>query len=72
MDIINILSYNTTGLDSVKINWISELVQTLDVTCFQIQEHFKAIETVDAFFSKNFNQFNCHVTPALRENVNSA
>ena len=54
MDIINILSYNTTGLDSVKINWISELVKTLNVTCFQIQEHFKAIKTVDAFFNKSF------------------
>ena len=72
MDFINILSYNTTGLDPVKINWINELLKTFDISLFQIQEHFKAIKSINRFFSENFSEFHCHVRPAVRENLNSA
>ena len=69
---MNILSYNTTGLDSVKINFINDLLQTLNITCCQVQEHFKATKTVSQFFKSNFKKYDCYVTPAVRDNSNHA
>ena len=72
MDIFNFLSYNTTGLDPAKINWINDLFETMNISCGQIQEHFKSIKTVNSYFAKNFSTFNAHVTPAVRENVSQS
>ena len=44
-------------------------MSTLNITCCQMQEHFKAIKTADKYFNKNFSDYNCHITKSVRENV---
>ena len=69
---VNLISYNSTGLDSIKVNWINELLDTFDVQLFQLQEHFKAIKKVDSYFKQNFKKYDSYVLPAVRENVHHA
>ena len=54
---LNFISYNSTGLDTVKINWINELAESTNAACLQIQEHFKAIKSVKQYFKKHFKKF---------------
>ena len=69
---VNILSYNSTGMDSVKVKWINELLETFQIDLCSIQEHFKAIKTVDQYFKKNFTNYDCYVKAAYREDLGSA
>ena len=64
---MNFLSYNSTGLDAVKIDWIQDLIKTLDIDLFQIQEHFKSTKSVETFFRKQFYNSDSYVIPAFRE-----
>ena len=64
---LNFLSYNSTGLDTVKVNWINDLIQTFDVDYLQIQEHFKSTKSVETFFKKQFSTCDSFVIPAYRE-----
>ena len=61
------MSYNSTGLDTAKVNWIKELVSLCKIDCFQLQEHFKATKSVETFFKKQFSDSDSYVTPAYRE-----
>jgi len=65
---LNFISYNSTGLDTVKIDWINDLAKTTDSTCRQIQEHFKATKSVQQYFKKHFKEFDNYAIPANREN----
>ena len=60
---ISILSYNSTGMDCVKVKWINELLDVLKIDLCCIQEHFKAIQTVNQYFN---------VKAAIREDDNAA
>ena len=66
-DTITIGSYNSTGLDPSKIRWINNLTEVLNIDMLGLQEHFKAIKTYEAFFSKHFMKFKSYVKPAVRE-----
>ena len=50
-----ILSYNSTGLDSTKILFLTQLAQTMKIDFIQLQEHFKATKSINTFFKKHFN-----------------
>ena len=63
----NFMSYNSTGLDSVKCNWIRDLIKTCDIDCFQLQEHFKITKTLDSFFRREFPENESFVMPGYRE-----
>ena len=63
---INLISYNSTGLDMAKVKWINELMETFDADLLQLQEHFKAIKTVESYFKQNFSDFDSFVSPAIR------
>ena len=69
---LSFISYNSTGLDRIKIIWIKELLETFDVDCLQIQEHFKAIKTSDQFFKTNFKKYDSYVKKAVRDNSSHA
>ena len=69
---VNILSYNSTGMDSVKVKWLNELLETFQIDICNIQEHFKAIKTVNEYFKKNFTKYDCFVKAAFREQLGSA
>ena len=47
MTVLTFMSYNSTGLDKIKIKWINEFIDTFKVDCIQLQEHFKAIKSID-------------------------
>ena len=47
---LNFISYNSTGLDSCKVDWIKELSKTCEIDLIQLQEHFKATKSIDRFF----------------------
>ena len=40
---------------------------TFKIEFLQLQEHFKAIKTVDQYFKKNFSDFDSFIVPAFRE-----
>ena len=62
-----ILSYNSTGLDSTKILFLTQLAQTMKIDFIQLQEHFKATKSINTFFKKHFNQYDSYVKPGVRE-----
>ena len=62
------MSYNSTGLDKCKIDWIQDVSKTCDIDLLQLQEHFKATKSTEAFFKKNFdNNLDSYIIPAYRE-----
>ena len=65
--ILNFMSYNSTGMDTVKADWIQNLIKTCDIDFLQIQEHFKATKTVDKYFTQKFSESDSYVIPAYRE-----
>ena len=71
MDSINIVSYNSTGLDIPKIGWINNLAETFQIDLLGVQEHFKCIKQYDQYFRKHFPGFYPHVKPAVRESAAS-
>ena len=70
--VVKLISYNSTGLDSIKLNWINELLETFDIELVQLQEHFKAIKKVDSYFKQNFKKYDSFALPAIRGNANHA
>ena len=65
--LVNFMSYNSTGSDSVKTSWIRDLLSIMDISFASVQEHFKKIKTVDQYFQNAFPENNCYVIPAYRE-----
>ena len=61
------MSYNSTGLDLVKTNWIRDIMKTCKIDFFQLQEHFKTTKTLDSYFKKEFPTNDSYVMKAFRE-----
>lgn len=61
------MSYNSTGLDPVKTDWIRNLIQTCKIDCFQLQEHFKTSKTIDSYFRKQFPLCDSFAAAGFRE-----
>ena len=56
--VVTFMSYNSTGINSVKCQWINDICDKSDVNYLSIQEHFKSNKTTDKFFKDNFKNFN--------------
>ena len=70
MDMDNIstfLSYNSTGLDTIKTNWIRDIVNVTQSDFISIQEHFKKTKTIDKYFVDQFPDQSSFVVPGYRE-----
>ena len=65
--LVNFLSYNSTGMNSIKAAWISDLLQVTNSHFIGIQEHLKRNKTVDKFFRDQFSDYNTYVVPAHRD-----
>ena len=63
----NFMSYNSTGLESVKCNWIRYIMKTCNIDFFQLQEHFKHIKSIDSYFKREFPINDSYVIPGYRE-----
>ena len=64
-DTITFMSYNSTGLDSVKVKFSLDLCEKYDVDFLSIQEHFKFVNT-DRYFKTGFTDFTSYVVPGHR------
>ena len=65
---LNFMSYNSTGLDKTKIEWIQDLSKTCDIDILQLQEHFKASRSAETLFKTSFDKnLDSYVVPAYRE-----
>jgi hypothetical protein len=65
-DVVTFMSYNVTGADSIKCQWIREVQAEHFVNYCAIQEHFKTVNTTDQWFRKQFRDSHCYVIPAYR------
>ena len=64
---VTFMSYNSTGLNSVKCQWIQEICDEYDMDYISIQEHFKqSSKSLDKFFKDNFKDSYPYVIPAHR------
>ena len=50
----NFMSYNSTGINTIKADWIRDLYKVTNIDFISIQEHFKKTKTVDKFFKDQF------------------
>ena len=60
------LSYNMTGADFIKCQWLNELCLEYGVNFTSIQEHFKTTKTTDQWFKDQFKDWFSYVIPAYR------
>ena len=63
---LNIMSYNCTGLNAVKSDWIRDTMEACKVDLMQIQEHFKKNRNIESFFKKSFPKCDSYVVPGVR------
>ena len=66
---VNFVSYNSTGFNSIKSNWIRELMSVFNVTFFGLQEHFKKTKSLNSLFKNEFPNYSSYVIPGLRGNL---
>ena len=64
---VNFISFNTTGLDSIKAEYIRNLASITNCDFMSIQEHFKKNKTIDKFFKDSFPEHTSYVIPGYRE-----
>ena len=55
---VTFLSYNSTGMNTIKSRWIRDLSVVTDASFIQIQEHFKTTQNTDKFFAEQFPDYN--------------
>ena len=63
---VTFVSYNSTGMNSIKAQWTNELCRDLEADYCAIQEHFKNTKMTHKFFRDKFSDFNSYVIPAHR------
>ena len=64
--VVNFMSYNMTGADTVKCQWVRELASVHEVSFITLQEHFKTIKSTDQWFKKQFSEYHGYIIPAHR------
>ena len=60
------MSYNSTGMTSIKCQWINEICSEYDVDYISIQEHFKSSKSTDRFFRDMYKEYYSYVIPGHR------
>ena len=63
---VTFMSYNSTGLSSVKCRWICDICDEFDVDYLSLQEHFKKTNSIDKYFRDNFKNYNSYIVPGYR------
>ena len=60
------MSWNSTGFNTVKSKWLTDVCNEKNVDFCSIQEHFKTSEKSDTFFRDNFKHMSRYVIPGHR------
>ena len=55
-----------TGADTLKCQWIKDILKEHNVNFCGLQEHFKTVNSTHKWFSKQFYEFDNYVIPAYR------
>ena len=63
---VTFMSYNMTGANTVKCNWVRELATEHEVDYCALQEHFKTVKSTKQWFRKQFGKYHTYVVPAYR------
>ena len=63
---VTFMSYNSTGINSIKCKWICDICDEFDVDYLAIQEHFKKTKSIDKYFRDNFRGYSSYVIPGYR------
>ena len=66
---VTFLSYNSTGLDTVKTAWTRDLCKMTNADYLTVQEHFKKNKLVDKYFTEQFPDYSPYVISAYRESA---
>ena len=61
------LSYNSTGINSLKSKWICDLMEVSKADFISIQEHFRKSKTIEKYFSQEFQNHSSYIIPGYRE-----
>ena len=64
---VTFLSYNSTGMNTLKSRWIRDLIKVTEASYVQVQEHFKSNKDTDKFFADQFPNYSAFVKPGHRE-----
>ena len=64
---VTFLSYNSTGMNTLKSRWLRDLIKLTGASFVQIQEHFKCSKNIDKFFVDQFPEHSAYIVPAHRE-----
>ena len=64
---VNFVSYNSTGMNSIKSSWIRDFCKVTKTDYLSLQEHFKKTKSIDAYFKEQFIDHMSYVIPAYRE-----
>ena len=60
------LSYNSTGLNTMKTMWIRDLIALTNADFVSVQEHFKKRKSIEKFFSDEFPNSHSFIVPGHR------
>ena len=63
---VTFMSYNMTGADTVKCQWVRDIAFEQEANFIALQEHFKTVKSNDQCFKKQFSKYHTYVTPAYR------
>ena len=63
---VTFMSYNMTGADTIKCQWVRDMASEHDVDFCTLQEHFKTVKSTDQWFKKQFSKHHTYVIPAYR------
>ena len=63
---VTFMSYNMTGADTIKCQFIRELATEHEVDYCALQEHFKTVKSTEKWFRKQFGDYHTYVVPAYR------
>lgn len=63
---LNFMSYNSTGLNAVKAEWIRNTMQSCKIDFMNIQEHFKKSKTIESYFKSTFPSNDTYVKAGVR------
>ena len=66
-NICTFASYNSTGMNSVKTNWIRDFINVTNADFISVQEHFKKTKSIEKYFSDEFPNSSSFVIPGFRE-----
>ena len=64
---VTFLSYNSTGMNTLKTKWICDLINVTDASYIQIQEHLKRNKAIEKYFIDQFPDHNSFINPGHRD-----